>query len=108
MNWSIAPLLVGLVIVIVIQTIHRLAGSIALLVWCAGVLAYGLLAFERGEELLFFGIEAKRWNFIAFMAVMVTYNLVVIARALLARRSTPPDAKSDSAPHPRPRTDVPD
>ena len=95
MTLPIILLLVSLVVIVVVQTLHRLWGAVLLFVWCAVALAYGLNAFERGVDLKMLGIQAKPWNFIAFMAVMMAYNLIVVVRVL---RKPAPKAAAAPAP----------
>lgn len=94
MTTPIVVLLLSLLVIVIVQTINRLAGAILLFAWCAAAIVYGLDAFDTGVELKMFGIEARRWNFVAFMSVMLLYNAAVIFRVFKKRRrsdDTPDD-----------------
>lgn len=86
MTPPIVFLLLSLLVIVIVQTINRLAGAVLLFAWCAAAIVYGLNAFNNGVELRMFGIEAQRWNFVAFMSVMLLYNAAVIFRVFKKRK----------------------
>ena len=86
---SSGGLLVALVIVIALQVIHRMAGSIAAIVWCGGVLVWGLDRLNSGAEIHFFGIRSDKRIFIAIMVGFALYNALLVLKELKRKKARP-------------------
>lgn len=74
-----------LLVVVLIQLVHRAAGAVAAILWCVGLFAYGLWALEQGAEIRFLHIPVRPWTFAAFVLAMLSYNVWVLVRALRSR-----------------------
>ncbi len=81
-----AALLVGLLVVVLAQVIHRLIGAALGIVWCLAALAWGVAGFAGGAEVAFLGIPARPWHFVVFLGLLAAYNLFVCVR-LIRRRA---------------------
>jgi hypothetical protein len=70
----------GLVAVVIAQVIHRGAGGVLAVLWCAVALGWGLLEMEKGVQLRFFGMQLAPVTFAAVMIAMGAYNGWVAVR----------------------------
>lgn len=87
-------LLASLVVVVLVQIVHRLFGTILALAWCLVAIGYGAYAFAHGAKVVFlerFAVEP--WAFVVFMGALAAYNLFVAARLVRRRVKDRAEAK---------------
>ena len=80
--------LIGLVAVIALQAAHRLAGSLLAVLWCGGVLVWGMQRLNGGMELHFFGIKSDSRVFAGMMVGFMLYIGWLVLKELKARKRT--------------------
>jgi hypothetical protein len=86
-----SALLAALVLVAVTHTMSRVGGALATIGWCVAALVYGVVEFvERGQGLVFLGIQTPPWVFIAAMIGVASYNGAIVYRAVRRRPRSPP------------------
>jgi hypothetical protein len=85
MNQTTWLLLGALLAIIALQAVHRVAGALAAVVWCAAVTAWGLDELAKGAQISFFGITDPR-VFVVVMSALTSYNIFVLGRAWRARK----------------------
>lgn len=79
-------LLIGFLVSIVVQAIERLTGTVITILWCLAGIAYGFYADRIGIKLEFVGRHVPVWIFVAFMIMLIGYNIHIVRRLLRVHR----------------------